>query len=139
MTSPSERPAPHRAAGFTLVEVLLAIGLLALAGSLVALRIGAGSDRLAVRQAAVATLAALNDARTAALRRGSVVAVDLGEAVPAPRAGGRGDALTVRGPRRIRFFPEGGADGALIVFARGSAVLRLRVDAFAGTATILRP
>lgn len=71
-----DRVSEHRSA-FTLVELLVVLAVMALLLGLATMRIGAASDRSAVRAAASSTAAVFTAARNAAIYRRAAVAITI--------------------------------------------------------------
>jgi len=137
--------------GFTLLELMVVIGLLALAAAVVAPSLGRARLGLALRSTAYALAADLRAARAAAQAANleriltvdlagrrywaegvvgvrtipSHVAVEL--AVPeSERAGG--EAGPGSGSGRVRFFPDGSASGAKVLLSDGRSTASVLVD-----------
>lgn len=147
MTGANSRREGER--GFTLVELLLVLGILALAVALVVPSFNRARAGLMVRTAAYELAANLRDVRTAA-QAGNVervLTLDLGrrqywaEGVVAPRqlAAALAAELAVpeserlgEGAGRIRFLPDGGSSGARIVLGDGKTTATVSVDWLSG-------
>jgi general secretion pathway protein H len=110
-------------AGFTLLEALVALAIVALAWLLVVPALPDGLFRSELERSARALTTELREARARALaeRREVVVRLD--------RPG-----ATVRSvePGAVRFFPEGGATAAAITLERGGRTYRIEVDWLTG-------
>ncbi len=149
--------------GFTLLEVMVVIGILALAVAIVAPSLGRARMGLAVRSTAYALAADLRAARAAAQSTNMerVLTVDLAgrrywaEGVVGPRT--FPPSVTVElavpeserlgavegsgsGSGRVRFFPDGSASGAKVVLGDGRSAASVLVDWLNGDIRIeLRP
>jgi general secretion pathway protein H len=109
--------------GFTLLEALVALAILALAWLLVMPALPAGLFRSELERSARALATELREARGRAVAEQREVAVRL------DRPG-----ATVRAvePGAVRFFPEGGATAATITLERGGRTWRIDVDWLTG-------
>lgn len=139
-----------RGAGFTLLELLVAITLVALLLTAVPPMLARGYEAMAYRTAVRELVAGLKGARRAAMDAGRSVAFTVDTearrfGTGAELTGELPDAVQVQltvadsevdSPARgtIRFYPDGGATGGSIELlrARGGGV-RLRVDWLLGT------
>ncbi|PKM12098.1 MAG: type II secretion system protein GspH [Gammaproteobacteria bacterium HGW-Gammaproteobacteria-5] len=133
----------HRVSrGVSLIEVLLVVGLLALALGLFSGMLGSGLDGLRLRNASKELAAQLRYTRAAAIHTGEpqVLALDVDAAHW--RTGRRQgdlsgkptlDVLTAaqeqvqEGEARIRFFPDGSSTGGSITLSKGKASWRIDV------------
>jgi general secretion pathway protein H len=125
-----------RAAGFTLLEMLVVLAVLALALALVA---GGGAPRPAVqaRAAADRVAAALRTARGQAILQDRQVTVALDAPGHALRVGRDAPlrlppTLDLTGPPTIRFAPDGSSSGGRIVLAGGGRQIAVTVDWLTG-------
>lgn len=125
-----------RAAGFTLLEMLVVLAVLALAIALVA---GAGGPRpeAVARAAADHVAAALRTARGRAILEDRTVTVALDAAGHALRVGDDAPlrlppALALSGPAVIRFAPDGSSSGGRIVLTGGTRQMAVSVDWLTG-------
>ena len=143
--------------GFTLLELMAVIGILALAVAIVAPSLNRARLSLAVRSAAYEVAAGLRSARAAAQagNRDQIVTIDLArhrywaEGVVAPRTFPVNVAVELAVPEserlgaaagRVRFFPDGSASGAKIVLNDGRQAASVLVDWLSGDVRIeLRP
>ncbi|MEM7507895.1 MAG: prepilin-type N-terminal cleavage/methylation domain-containing protein [Pseudomonadota bacterium] len=130
-----------RAAGFSLVELLAVLAILALAAGAMAPRIGAGLDAARARDAALETVQWLGGARQRAMR--GVQPVTIRQTAKNTLSMGRGaGSLTLphtefRLPGPLRFDPAGGSDGGWVDIKRpGHPGYRLSLDRFLGTVSI---
>ena len=148
------RAAPHRRVaaredGFTLLELLVVMGILALALALVAPSLNSARLGMAVRSAGYELAANLRSARAAARETNTerVLTIDVGgrrywaEGVVAPRQLPQRIALDLTVPAservgagmaRIRFFPDGSTSGARVVLDDGRVSAAIRVDWLTG-------
>ena len=110
-------------AGFTLLEALVALAILALTWLLVAPALPESLFRSELEHSARVLTAELREARALALaeRREVVVRLDRPGAV----------VRSVE-PGAVRFFPEGGATAAAITLERGGRAYRIEVDWLTG-------
>ncbi len=140
---------PGREHGFTLLELLVVLGILALALALVAPSLNAARLGIAVRSAGYELAAHLRSARAAARETNveRALTIDIegrrywAEGVVAPRQLPRGIAIDLTVPAseriaanaaRIRFFPDGSASGARVVLDDGRSATAIRVDWLTG-------
>jgi general secretion pathway protein H len=135
--------------GFTLVELVVALGIVALGLALAVPSFNRARAGLTLRNAAYALAANLRDARTAA-QAGNVehaLVLDLGrrqywvEGVVAPRGLPPALAVELTVPQserlgeaagRVRFLPDGASSGARIVLNDGKATASVSVDWLSG-------
>jgi general secretion pathway protein H len=138
--------------GFTLLEMLVVLLVLALAATAVPRLWGAGRAGLA-RAAAEEAAAALREARSEARRSGAATRVVFDTVLARIRAPGRparqlpaGAVLAAEGVPEpggepgqvaIRFDAEGGSSGGRVRVALGSAVAGVEVDWVTGHARLL--
>lgn len=150
-TSPTG-DAPRGARGITLIELVVAMGIVAMIAVLALPRLQSAAPRLELRTAAEALRADLRAARNASLglNRETTVTfdVDAGEWRDDEGRVGRppeGVAMTLEAARReqesdsvarIRFFPDGGATGGVIELRNGSDAVEVRVDWLDGRVTV---
>jgi len=152
----SRRPAPQApiisasqaATGFTLIEIVLVLVLLAVAGVVVAPAIRPALDSVRAEAAVRRTASFLDDARRRAVleRKVLVVRCKPGEerlvllgaasgerAFPVPPAV---EIVSCR-PEEMRYFPQGSADGmTLLLRDRGGRERSLSVGSFTGLSRI---
>jgi general secretion pathway protein H len=136
--------------GFTLLELMVVVGILALAVAIVVPSLGRARPGLAVRSAAYALAADLRAARAAA-QTGNVertLTIDLAnrrywaEGVVGPRALPSSVAVELAVPDsertgtaasgRVRFFPDGSTSGAKVVLGDGRSTAAVLVDWLTG-------
>lgn len=143
---------PRRARGFTLVEIIAVVALIALAMTLVAVTVGDGLTNAKVKASSRDLVAALRYTRGQAIvkREPQALAVDVdGRRYRAP---GKKwvelpkemeiKILTARselegeGIGRIRFYPDGASTGGNIELFRGEATWRIDVNWLTGEVTL---
>lgn len=109
--------------GFTLLEALVALAILALAWLLAAPALPESLFRAELERSARALAAELREARARAVaeQREMVVRLDRPDA-----------AVRSVEPGAVRFFPEGGATAASITLERGGRAWRIEVDWLTG-------
>ena len=142
------RPAAPGSVGFTLLELLIVLAIVALAAALVAPRIGSGGAVLFKAQLREA-VGALNYARRSAIVNGRPVEANF-QNVAKGAAGGpnrwvsRGATVSVaEGPPlaegesafTVVFFPEGGSSGGRFTLRHEGYEAEIRVDAVTGRVT----
>lgn len=151
----AHRPLPRRrraARGFTLIEVLVVVALIAIAATAVALSVGQGLEGARVRSASKDLVAALRYTRGQAIvqRAEQVLEIDVDKRVY--RAPGReprdlpdGMELRVLGARQeqvdegtvgIRFFPDGSSTGGVVTLVSGQAAWIIEVQWLTGEAML---
>lgn len=133
-TALRSRPALEKSSGHTLIELVIALAIVAILLSMAAPRIGALRDRASVRSAATEIAAILSSARRVAMLRstGAMVVIDEGNAAASVIAGADtvlarevGSELGVRISATrdtVLYAPSGrgwGASNTSIVVARG--------------------
>lgn len=143
----------RRDAGFTLIEVLVALAIVGAAVLLVAPRTGSSLGPQLLRSTASEFAALARATRAAALRSGAerVMSVDLvsrtmwADGVSGPRSIpthlGLDVAVTADGIsggplRRIRFLPSGGSSGARILLRDGVRTTSIEIDWLTGGARV---
>lgn len=124
----------HR--GFSLIEVLMVVGLMAIALALFSGVVGGGLDGMRLRNAAKEVAAQLRYARSMAISSGEATAfsldVDSAHWTSGRREGDLAGKPTLEvmtaaqeqveaGVARVRFFPDGSSTGANITLSKGSA------------------
>jgi general secretion pathway protein H len=152
MTARPTRAAARRTAGFTLVEMLAAITILALVMALALPAVRRPPDRLRLEAAARTVASALRLARATAVARNAevVLAVDADRrviespAVPTTRIDADiAVAMTIAAPERrgrgagaIRFFPDGTSSGGDITLTLGARRARIEANWLTGNARL---
>lgn len=124
----------HR--GFSLIEVLMVVGLMAIALALFSGVVGGGLDGMRLRNAAKEVAAQLRYARSMAISSGEATAfaldVDSAHWTSGRREGDLAGKPTLEvmtaaqeqveaGVARVHFFPDGSSTGANITLSKGSA------------------
>lgn len=99
-----------RAAGFTLLELLVVLAILGLGAAALVPALGSGAGGVSSSTAARDLVTALRAARAAALESGHPVRFEL--------AAHRG-AAAIEGPTSVTFLPDGGATAARFVVRPG--------------------
>jgi general secretion pathway protein H len=149
----ADRSAASRDLGFTLMELLVVLGILALGVALVAPSLNRARLGPTAKRAAYELAASLRSARAAARATNAEhsLTVDLwqrrywAEGVTAPRQLPSGLAIDLAVPEserlgtgaaRVRFFPDGSASGAGIVLNDGRSSASVSVDWLTGDVRI---
>lgn len=143
------------ARGFTLVEILAVVALIALAMTLVAVTIGDGLSGARVKAASRDLIAALRYTRGQAIvkRESQALAIDVdGRRYRAPGKKwvdlpGKMDIEleTARSEMedesigRIRFFPDGASTGGNVELSLGEAVWRIEINWLTGEVVLIDP
>lgn len=147
-TSEDAPPRPPRdgRAGFTLLEVTLALALIGLIAALSLPRVLPHASSTALRAKAFEIAALLRADRNAALRTGRTVATALdlpgrrlrSGASPASVAlpGHLGLSLVAGLPNGFRFFPDGTSSGGELILGRPGGALSVRVDGWTAAVAI---
>lgn len=145
----------RRTRGFTLVEVIAVVALIALAATVVAVSVGGGLSGARVRAASKDLTAALRYTRGQAIveREQKTLLLDLEnrsytapdrEPVELPQ-GMEIRLVTARqelegeGAGRIRFFPDGSSSGGRITLVRGEAEWQIEVEWLTGKVVLRDP
>jgi general secretion pathway protein H len=139
--------------GFTLLELLVVLAIVALAVTLVMPRAQGSNQRAALHAAGQHLAATLKSARAAVLRTSAdqTVTLDLDRGAywqdgePKPHYLNRRIAITVSGDsfeqtpttRRIRFRPDGSATGGVIGLKDGPNEVQIAIDWLTGAARML--
>lgn len=140
--------------GFSLLEILVVVGLFALATGLMAFVLGGGYQGRQLRQAAQEVALALKFTRGQALASGQAQLFTLDVQTRQWDAAGKRhgqlpdpiqvEVVTARQEQvapevaRIRFFPDGSATGGGVTVSRGRAQWRVAVDWVTGRVRMLR-
>ena len=147
--APYRLRADRAAAGFTLLELLVVLGIVALGLTLVAPSLNRLRQGVAVRSAAYELAAHLRSARAAAREANveRVLTIDVdgrrywAEGVVGPRQLPPSIAMDLTVPTservgagmaRVRFFPDGSTSGARVVLDDGRVSAAIRVDWLTG-------
>ncbi len=139
--------------GFTILELLIVLAIMAVAYAMAAPKIGAGLQTLEARAAARALVSTLREARVQAISRRIDVAVVLDMDQRDYTVGGdtkrhilpigtelildtaQSELLTSRSGA-IRFFPDGSSTGGRITLALGTERQQISIDWLTGRAQI---
>jgi general secretion pathway protein H len=141
------------AKGFTLIEMLVVLAILALIMALVPAYLTGGTERIELKGAARAVAAALRETREEALARNRplefVIDLDrsrfrgVGAQVDHPMPASIGVTLVTTSEERrsagrgaIRFFPDGSSTGGGVILARGTGRYDVLVDWLTGRVTV---
>jgi general secretion pathway protein H len=141
-----------REGGFTLLELIVVVAIVALAGLAVLPRLSSVAARQEIKAAAARLAAEMRTARADSMRsmRDATVLVDLerrrfarepdGSLESLPQGidiGVHEDGLEWAGrARRVRFRSDGTATGGVVVLRDGNSAVRIRVDALSGAVTM---
>jgi len=143
----------HRHRGFSLIELLLVVGLMALALALFSGAIGGGLDGMRLRNAAKEVTAQLRYTRGMAIASGQATVFSLDVDSAHWKTGRREGDLAGKptlevmtaaqeqvqaGVARIRFFPDGSSTGANITLSKGSARWLIEVRWLSGETRLTR-
>jgi general secretion pathway protein H len=146
-------------AGFTLIEIVCVLAILALLAALILPAIPRGTSQARLAGYAVEIAALLKGDRNAAIRTHAAVATRLDADRRIVRSGARGDIVAIpadvsfdamlaercsgrRVGSSIDFFPSGGSCGGVIAISRQGAGFQIRVNWLTGgvdVAAIQRP
>ena len=150
MISRSRRRLRWPSAGFTLVEVLIVLAIMALATTLFMTGVRTGTTGAELREATREMTAALNEARSLAIAGNRVTALVIEQQPSLPRATRASIVLSPRVSIAVRasaasagegsgsaiyFFPDGSSSGGEIEFTAGTAREIVSVDWFTGHAS----
>ena len=148
----SRPPAAARRRGFTLIEILAVVALIALAMTLISVSVGSGLSGARVRAASKDLVAALRYTRGQAVvkREQQTLSIDVEQR--RYRAPGKSwvelpkdmtmklftarSELEEEGVGRIRFFPDGSSTGGHVDLLHGEATWRIEVVWLTGDITL---
>ena len=153
MTAPRATSSATSDAGYTLLELLAVLAIMSLAAALVVPRVGASSEQLALRSAAIQLAAGLRATRTQAMSssRETALIVDLGarrywadgavKARSLPRGigvvSGHSPGHVITSERAaVRFQPDGSASGGWIGLRSKTQTADITVDWLTGATRI---
>ncbi|MEP9356809.1 prepilin-type N-terminal cleavage/methylation domain-containing protein [Xanthobacter sp. KR7-65] len=141
-------------AGFTLLEIVCALAIVALLAAIALPRLPLGTSRPRLEAYAVEAAAVFKADRAAAIRRGALIATGVDALTGRVVSGASG--RTIRIPRDVRveavlprycngrrvnaaigFFPSGMSCGGVLTLARGAAAYEVRVNWLTGGVEIV--
>ena len=129
--------------GFTLLELLVVLVIVALAGSIIAFGVGGGLENMRLRTASKQLAAVLRHARdqAASLKTKISVQVDQEKRSVVVQGGGYDlpEDVQVKESVTVEFFPSGGSSGGEVVLEnRRGRSYRISVDRLTGVPRILQ-
>lgn len=135
-------PRRHSAAGFTLIEIVVVLGILGLVLAVVVPNLGPASETVELRAAASELRALLRSTRSAAIaanrdllltidESGAGYALD-GAPHPFRSTGFAERRLRVEPPARLRFFATGGASGGRLTIRGRRGEETIVIDSVSG-------
>lgn len=142
-----------RERGFTLIEMLVVLGIMALTLGLAMPMLAAGTTTTDAQSTADQIAAALRATRAAAMTQGRAADFTIDVARGVTRSGGRVERLATAGDTRlslyttdgavgsassgaIRFYPDGGSTGGGVTVETGTRVYVVAVDWLAGAVSV---
>jgi general secretion pathway protein H len=134
---------PERAAGFTLLEILMVLAILGFAVALAVPYLGRQTSRASLAAAAQEVRAALLGARSDAIAgdREVTFAGDIGgyrvDGVRHAFPASPGIRVDIKGGARISFFPSGGASGGQLVLRDSNRTVAIDIEALTGRAILV--
>lgn len=152
--APASQPAAARVAGFTLLETLLVMALMAGAALLAAMAFTGGMEGMRLRSESKEIAAQLRYTRARAIATGQPQLFRIDPRAHAweaagDRSGRIDDALSVRftgvreaqvraGEGAVLFFPDGGSTGGRVTLSAGNAAWSIDVAWLTGETRLLR-
>lgn len=151
MGASSQMIASNRKSGFTLLELLLVVALLAVVAVIVAPPAGAWLDKMAFRDSAKRLAAALRLARLDAMRRGVIMEINLAPKRTGVLVGrqrleiqgggivsylGSATGIEVGKESSIVLYPDGSADRGLVILKANSANAHVSIHPVTGRVEI---
>ena len=154
-TTPSATPSKARQRGFTLIEMLVTLGIIALLVAVAAPRIGMGSTTARAQGAAEEVAAQLRSTRASAMASGRPTdfIVDVARGTFASQGSRReiavpdeihlalftaDGAITGKSTGAIRFYPDGGSTGGGVAVQSGPLHFTVAVDWLTGSVSLRR-